>query len=124
MSKQPDAEAFLNFCDHAARSMRYWVLGPNHEIIPATMAAWSMMFGDESRRVAATDVGEVRVSTVFLGIDHGHGMTDEPLLFETMVFGGPHDGEMDRYATWDEAMAGHAAMVAKVLGGPDAGSTT
>jgi len=99
--------------------MRYWVLGPNHEIVPATMRAWSMMFGDESRRrVAVTDDVDkmVRVSTVFLGIDHGHGMTDQPILFETMVFGGPLDGEMDRYATWDEAIAGHAAMVEQVKG--------
>lgn len=39
---------------------------------------------------------------------------------ETMVFGGPLDAEMERYSTWDEAVAGHAAMVARceAEGGP------
>jgi hypothetical protein len=36
-------------------------------------------------------------------------------LFETMVFGGPLNGEMDRYATWDEAEAGHKAMLDAVV---------
>ena len=46
------------------------------------------------------------VSTVFLGLDHAFdGGT--PLLFETMIFGGEHDEYQERYATWDEAEAGH-----------------
>jgi hypothetical protein len=45
------------------------------------------------------------VSTVFLGIDHGFG--DDPILFETMVFGGEYDGIQKRYSTWDEAVEGH-----------------
>lgn len=55
----------------------------------------------------------VRVSTVFLGLDHSFG-AGPPLLFETLVFEGPMDGEMDRYSTWDEAERGHAAMVERV----------
>ena len=50
---------------------------------------------------------------VFLGLDHSFG-SGPPLLFETMVFGGPLDEEMDRYTTWDEAEAGHKAMVKRV----------
>jgi hypothetical protein len=37
-----------------------------------------------------------------------------PLLFETMVFGGPLDGEQTRYSTWDEAKSGHDAMVTRL----------
>jgi hypothetical protein len=68
--------------------------------------------------------GEIRVSTVFLGLDHNYGAYGPPILFETMVFGEPHDAEllgkirtirddldMCRYSTWDEAEAGHRELV-------------
>ena len=32
-----------------------------------------------------------------------------------MVFGGLEDRELDRYATWDEAIEGHRAMVRKIF---------
>ena len=61
-----------------------------------------------ARRVAYTAAGEVSVSTVFLGLDHNLSYQGPPLLFETMVFGGPSDEAMCRYSTWSEAVAGHA----------------
>lgn len=57
---------------------------------------------------------DIKVSTVFLGIDHRFGMAGPPILFETMVFGGLLDQEQMRYATMVEARAGHVAMVARV----------
>lgn len=36
-----------------------------------------------------------------------------PIVFETLVFGGPFSDEMDRYCTWAEAVEGHARMVEK-----------
>jgi len=57
---------------------------------------------------------EVRVSTVFLGIDHGFG-EGPPVLFETMVFGGEFDQEQERYCTWDQAEKGHKRWVGKAL---------
>ncbi|MDP2654913.1 MAG: hypothetical protein Q8Q08_12905 [Candidatus Omnitrophota bacterium] len=53
----------------------------------------------------------LRVSTVWLGIDHGYGH-GRPLIFETMVFPGKSFRDMDmmRYATEAEALAGHARM--------------
>ena len=47
------------------------------------------------------------VSTVFLSLDHNHWNDGPPLLFETLVFGGPEDGYMLRYSTWGEAEHGH-----------------
>lgn len=81
---------------------------------------WGRWFegADEERRIGATDVGDVHVSTVFLGLDHsfGHG---PPLLFETMVFGGEHDEWQDRYSTRTQAEAGHEAVVSALRnGGP------
>jgi len=52
----------------------------------------------------------VRVCTVFVGIDVSFG-DQEPILFETMVFGGPCDRELYRYCTWEEAMQGHIAII-------------
>jgi hypothetical protein len=64
-------------------------------------------------RVARTQVSpNVYVSTVFLGLDHRWGKQGPPILFETMIFGGVEDQYQERYATWDEAEAGHAKAVA------------
>ena len=64
-----------------------------------------------NRRIERTQINdEVHVSTVFLGLDHSFG-EGPPLLFETMVFGGDMDQEEDRYTTYDQAEAGHKAMV-------------
>jgi hypothetical protein len=65
-------------------------------------------------RVGDTTIGDARVSTVFLEIDHRFVDEGPPILFETLVFGGPMDGEMERYATWEEAEQGHADMVFRV----------
>jgi len=67
---------------------------------------------EKSRSVAQTDVdnGEISVSTVFLGLDHSFGY-GPPVLFETMIFGGPEDGYQERYTTWDEAVEGHKKAV-------------
>lgn len=69
---------------------------------------------DSNRRVAEAEFGAVRVSTVFLGIDHDWTREGPPILFETMVFGGPLAGEQWRCATWEEALAQHAQAVAEV----------
>ena len=74
---------------------------------------WAQWFEGDKRRVELTKVGEVEVSTVFLGVDHQWAQ-GPPLLFETMVFGGDLDEEQVRYGTMDEAKAGHAAMVGRV----------
>lgn len=66
--------------------------------------------------------GEVRVSTVFLAIDHNFVGKGPPLLFETMVFGGTYDGEQYRWATRSEALAGHATLVEAVKGALEAKS--
>lgn len=67
-----------------------------------------------ARRVAETFVNGIRISTVFLGLDHQFGR-GEPILYETMVFGGPLDQESDRYHTRTEAERGHSQMVDRVL---------
>ena len=62
----------------------------------------------------APDGTEVRVSTVFLVLDHalGHG---KPILWETMIFGGEDDGLTDRYTSLENAEIGHIQMVRYLL---------
>jgi len=57
---------------------------------------------------------EVRVSTVFLHMDHSFN-GGPPLLFETMVFGGLHDNHQVRYTSWEEAEIGHNEICQMVL---------
>lgn len=54
-----------------------------------------------------------RVSTVFLGLNHNYG-EGEPVLFETMVFGGRYNEQMERYEYLDKAKIGHEQWVSKV----------
>jgi hypothetical protein len=77
---------------------------------------WALWFETANRRVAETFVGSVRVSTVFLGLDYrfSNPHSESPILFETMVFGGPHDGDKERYCSWEEAEEGHEQMVERI----------
>jgi hypothetical protein len=65
------------------------------------------------RRVAHDEIGEVVVSTVFLGLSAQH-REGPPLVFETLVF--PRN-DVRRYSTWDEALEGHGRIVAAVRAG-------
>ena len=83
-----------------------------HEAVPADLMEWAQWFETADRTVAKAQLpGDVSVSTVFLGLNHDFLGDGPPILFETMIFGGPLDLEEARYATWDEAEEGHAAMV-------------
>lgn len=83
---------------------------------PLGLIEWAQAGG--VRRVALTEVGPLEVSTVFLGIDHNHGVgpSGDAILFETMIFGGDLEGGpldyQTRCATWDEAERQHAEAVA------------
>ena len=77
------------------------------------LLVWAKWFDTADRIVKKTMVGNVRVSTVFLGLDHNFS-GGTPILWETMVFGGSMDEHMDRYATRQAALDGHAEVVALV----------
>jgi hypothetical protein len=71
-------------------------------------------FSIDKRRVADQKVGESRISTVFLGLDHSFGSAT-PVLWETMVFGGPLDQDQMRCGgTRKDAKAMHKKMVQRV----------
>lgn len=78
------------------------------------LIAWATWMETADRHVGDTTVGETRISTVFLGLDHNH-WEGPPILFESMVFlGAGETGTMERYHTRSEALAGHARIVRAV----------
>jgi hypothetical protein len=103
---------------------------------PAGHLRWAKWFNTADRHVAKETICGKRVSTVFLGIDHGFDPDGPPILFETMVFAelpedeknktiempdgtlhtyryeiGEIDGYTRRYSTWEEAAYGHRETV-------------
>ncbi len=93
----------------------YYIL-EGHTTVPVNdLIQWGEMFANvEARRVALTKKNGIEISTVFLGMNHSFG-NGPPLLFETLVFGGEHDGDMNRYSTWEEAEEGHKKMVETIF---------
>jgi hypothetical protein len=88
----------------------HYILNPDHSVKPCDLMEWAEYFGRADRIVAKTDLPNgFHISTVFIGLDHQFG-NGPLLLFETMVFPGE---DMNRYSTWDEAVAGHQAMIDK-----------
>ena len=84
-------------------------LGGIKEMIDANLPMTSSLFN--------TNIGKSGVSTIFLSMDHGlAGLIGDgsPVLFETMVFGGEHDGYQERYHTYDKAEEGHKRIVEMV----------
>ncbi len=74
---------------------------------------WAVWFGqnDHARVVARTELPSgCVVSTVFLGVDHNFRDGD-PVLWETMMFGGNYDLACDRYRSRKDAIVGHEMWV-------------
>jgi hypothetical protein len=86
----------------------------------ATLEEWARWFEkSQVERIVAHDTfkvdgGEVFISTVFLGLDHSL-CGGVPMIFETMVFGGDHDGKQWRCSTWDQAVSQHKTALNEVL---------
>lgn len=96
--------------------MMYYNLDENKNPVECTLHEWGELYntetGQDERRVAFDEIDGYEVSTVFLGLDHGHGFSSRPLLFETMIFGkGPGDGYQTRCSTWDEALQMHKVAI-------------
>jgi hypothetical protein len=92
-----------------------------------TLTEWSEMFearaedmGPESwwrRETRISD--EVRVSTVWLGLNHRLFGDGPPLIWETMIFGGEHDEGQWRYSTRQAALDDHERIIAAIRAGED-----
>lgn len=94
--------------------MTNYILGPDGRTPEPVddIRAWGRWFETADRQIADDYVGDTRVSTVFLGLDHSFGRGGPPLVFETMIFGGGLSDREWRYATYEEAEAGHREALA------------
>jgi hypothetical protein len=91
--------------------MEYYIL-EGHLPRPVTALVWMTRRDDANRTVAKTRMSPaVEVVTIFLGLNLQWRPEGKPLLFQTKVVGGRRDGEQWRYTTWEEAEAGHQAVV-------------
>lgn len=92
-----------------------YVLDENGNPVPCEdLFKWGRFMQEYRRIVKRAEIYDVLVSTVFLGLDHGRD--GQVLLYETMVFGGPMNGCMERYETREQAEEGHEKIVALVKG--------
>lgn len=91
---------------------KFYIEDENKKPIPVDdireLARW---FETNDKVVIKTKVKDCEVSTVFLGLNHRIVDAGKPLIYETLVFGGEFDGEMNLYSTRKEAKEGHKQMV-------------
>jgi len=88
----------------------YYILGDDGEPVAVAAMTWALWFETHhSDRVVlrTRPASHSQVSTVFLGLDHAWS-GGPPILWETMIFGGPFDGHQLRYTTRLDALTGHA----------------
>ena len=89
--------------------MRRWYIldNNNNPVAKPVLEAAQWLDDNPSRKTVKRDeIGDILVSTVFLGLDHSfNGGT--PVLWETMIFGGEHDQYQERYTSHKDALEGH-----------------
>jgi hypothetical protein len=113
-----------NVLDELSPHVRWYILDENNKPVRATIRQWSAWRVSQPKNfhVGQTDKGKVRVSTVFLGLDHGHSLNPDapPVLFETMIFDlKPRAKKLEdrmkarnyqtRCCTWEDALEMHKA---------------
>lgn len=75
---------------------------------------WSTSHWQQDNTLARDIVGQILISTVFLGLNHDYGEEGPPILWETMAFAVDGDiiGEyQERYSSREAALAGHRRAV-------------
>ena len=102
----------------------YYLLNDDHTVTALDnkdVLTWARSLDDEKRIVDETLLENVRISTVFIGIDHRFTVDPDlpPLLFESMTFSDiPELNEyQERYSTWQEAQDGHNRIVQWIKNG-------
>lgn len=95
----------------------HYILDEDGEPVSVDLMTWAHWFEtiDQGRVVLRTKpTSDAEVSTVFLSLNHDWNLKGRPVLWETMVFGGPFDGLQNRYRSKLDALTGHALIEALV----------
>ena len=85
--------------------------------LESDLMGWAKWIENSENKIVKQDTlpDGTFISTVFLGLDHNYAETGDPVLFETMIFGGGYDQYQERYTTWEDAEKGHGKAL-KLLG--------
>jgi hypothetical protein len=95
------------------------LLNPDGTItICNNIVEWAKSFESMNRAIKQDSVGDVKISTVFLGINMGWVQYD-PKWFETMIFGGKHNLWQARHPTIQAAIASHERILENIKSGRD-----
>ena len=97
---------------------KWYILDNNHKPVhKPVLEAAKWMEDHPNRKTVGYDElkdyngDDVRVSTVFLGLDHSWS-GGKPILWETMIFGGENDqGYQERYGSYEQAIEGHQKAI-------------
>lgn len=97
----------------------FYILDDAKNVVKVNSLLESMRWQKKQKsfHVADTTIKNIRVSTVFLGIDTAlltPKAKNAPAVFETMVFKENNENETYRYATWEDAEKGHHKIVNKI----------
>ncbi len=115
--REPSSQRISRHLERGHVSLIRYVLDGSHEPVPCNdLAMWKAWMNTPERLVEDALLSDragnqVRVCTVFLGLDLGFDNAERPILFETMVLGGIWDRALYRYCTWREAQEGHALLL-------------
>ena len=92
-------------------TIQRYILNESFKVVPASMTAWRTFFSNPRRIIANTYIGDIRVSTVFIGLPND--------IFETIIFFNDTDGRQEeyRYNTYQEALEGHAQRCNDIVEG-------
>lgn len=94
---------------------KFYLLDENKQPYEVSLEESYKVYRDMDMKIVKQEtVGDSKVSTVFLGLDHAWGHENGPILFETMIFDGYYEGFQRRYKTYDEALQGHKDTVEMV----------
>jgi hypothetical protein len=98
--------------------MSWYILTTDNEPVAVSITEAAQWMEDNPTRIQIgydelTDFNgdDVRVSTVFLGLDHSWNNLGL-ILWETMIFGGEHDQNyQERYTSYEDALEGHQKAI-------------
>ncbi|MHC5730284.1 MAG: hypothetical protein ACYTXY_40495, partial [Nostoc sp.] len=79
---------------------------------------WMALATFAETTVMWNEFNDCLISTKFVGIDLNPGSCNAsslPMVFETLVLGGPLDGKKNFYPTWNEAIQGHLKICTQIL---------
>lgn len=107
-----------------------WYILKKDKVVPVDIEGYVKWKASKTKEDGSTIIlqdvlGEMLISTTFLGLDHNLGMAGPPKLFETMAFpidigskkivDFDDDLFCDRYSTLSQAVAGHKKIIKQAI---------